>query len=822
MKRRIIIAFALLASILVISHGSVAASTTLIKAGAHSNETDFTNGTLDGVVVDGSGESAHVQLADVEKVDSYEDGDLTEWNTSAGGGSYTTTTSYATDGNHSMQIDPADTSDIITSKSGLDYYPQKGNTIKFDFRTVNTDGGGEFVFGGQNDSSYYKVIFSDGYLNQSLHIRKFVDGSSTKYESTSYDIPENEWVNVSIAWNVGNDQITATFSSRSGGTRSVGITDTEFTDGYIGVVDHGDVRHYYDNIRVQGAEQGSYTSQVYDITDPAEGRVNLSALSNASATVSWEADQGDGTWTTVTTSIYSSSGIKSADLSSASADKWRVTVSFDAGSDSVTALDSDSIFFENHHPEIDNADATPQGGVNTSDVKLSVPINDTEFGSVRGDEVQATFFLDGNPIATQNITSNATISTTATVSTGGSHTWHVETIDSYGGTTESDADSSTATNDPYTFQTPSELRIFNESAPNSLVDNVTVQIKFYGGEDGDAFTVERSTDNGVVNMTGLPVNREFIVVVEADSYHNRRIYIESLFEQANVFLLPKSETAVYNVFKIDDKSGSFPPENSRLIIQRALNRSGNLSWHTVSGDFFGSTNEHKTNLKFDERYRLIVANDAGERRVMGPYLATDENNPKVITVSSIVVSPSDGQSYYATSWIDDQDEEDDQQTLRFAFDDPDKLTDSLDVTIYERGNESNVLADVSTEAVGDRWTYSTVLDANESETTWVVNWSAQRDGETIGATIPVGSRGGLSIPMDDAWLSRFGIIALVVVAALSSQRMATIGAMGTVAFAGILMVTGIWEIPVVLWIAALVIAVGGHVLTTAQRGGAVG
>jgi hypothetical protein len=74
----------------------------------------------------------------------------------------------------------------------------------------------------------------------------------------------------------------------------------------------------------------------------------------------------------------------------------------------------------------------------------------------------------------------------------------------------------------------------------------------------------------------------------------------------------------------------------------------------------------------------------------------------------------------------------------------------------------------------------------------------------------------------ELFLSRAIAIGLVVVASLSSERMATIGAMGTVAFAGILMITGIWEIPVVLWFAALIIAVGGHALTKAQRGGVVG
>ena len=491
------------------------------------------------------------------------------------------------------------------------------------------------------------------------------------------------------------------------------------------------------------------------------------------------------------------------------------TVSTDStGSGTISvksATDGRVVLFNNEAPTV--SEVRPEDGekATQSEIEFSAQINDTDFES--GDSAEATLFVDGEKIGTKSVSSNQTVSITHEITTGGGHNFYWRVNDSF---------SSTVTSSTRTVNIPSELRIFNESAPDTLVDNVTVNIQFYGGEDGDAFTIQRTTSDGIVDMTGLPADQEFIVVANADGFHNRRIYVESLYEQANVFLLPTSSQAVYNVFKIDDKSGAYAPGETRLIIQRGLNRSGNFSWYTVTGDFFGSTNEHKTYLRYNVRYRLIVENDEGQRRMMGPYFATDENNPKVITVSSIVVSPPEGQAYYGTSYIEDETEDDGQKTLRFTYTDPDEKTDSLDLVIHERGNESNVLADVSTDDVGSSWTYSTVLDENESAKSWVVDWQGQRDGEEIGAAVPVGNRGGLPLPMNQEWLTRFGLIALVVVASLSSERMATIGAMGTVAFAGILMITGIWEIPVVLWFAALIIAVGGHALTKAQRGGVVG
>lgn len=491
----------------------------------------------------------------------------------------------------------------------------------------------------------------------------------------------------------------------------------------------------------------------------------------------------------------------------------------------LTSTSSTASFTVNHFaPVLDNANATPRDGEkkDTRTITLSIPVNDTDFAETSGDEVKVEFYFDGDLVASKNVTSNATVTYDITVSTGGSHDWKVIATDEYGNSTISDSDTSTSSSDPFTFKVPSELRIYEESNPDTLVDNVTVEIRFYGGESGDSFTVQRTTSDGTVNMTDLPIDQEFIVVAKASSYYNRRIYVESLYKQSDVFLLNDSKKAVYNDFVLDDKSGNFPPGETRLIIQRGLNRSGNFTWWTISGDFFGGTNSHATYLRYNQRYRLIVENNQGDRRVIGSYMALDENNPKPITISEIIVDPPEGQSYYATSWIEDGTEDDGEKTLRFAYVDSLNITDELSLKIYEQGNASNELVNLTTTSVDSKWTYTQSLTGNQTEKTWVVEWSGKRDGQTIGQSYPVGSRGGVPVAMSQDWTSRLAFIAVIVLCALSYERIATIGAMGVTGFAGVLMITGLWPIPPALWFAAAVISVGGHAFQMTTDGSVIG
>jgi hypothetical protein len=108
--------------------------------------------------------------------------------------------------------------------------------------------------------------------------------------------------------------------------------------------------------------------------------------------------------------------------------------------------------------------------------------------------------------------------------------------------------------------------------------------------------------------------------------------------------------------------------------------------------------------------------------------------------------------------------------------------------------------------------------------TWIVDWEAQNaQGATVASgEEPVGRTGRIPIPMDPEWLWRFALVAIPVVAALASERIATLGALGTVAFAGILMIAGIAQIPFVLWLAAAVIALGGHAFQMRTEGAAYG
>jgi hypothetical protein len=567
-------------------------------------------------------------------------------------------------------------------------------------------------------------------------------------------------------------------------------------------------------------DTGWYESANHSVSDAVNAWTKLS-LTNATANVEWQAwNSSSATWQVVNSSQFSSTGNHTLDISGTSYEKWRTNVTFQKdGSNPTAELHNEGILVETSAPTVDDSSLSPNSTSETLDsttVTLEANVSDADFGRSQGDELTAEWYVDGSLKGTTTVTSNGTASYTIDSPAAGEHDWHVDFSDQYGQTTSS----ATAS-----FTMPDELRIYKENATDTLVDSVTVELRFHGVED-DTLTVERETTNGKIDMTGLPVDEEFVVVAKADDYYNRRIYIASLVDQQNVYLLPKAKKAVYNVFALSDKSGTYPAGETRLIIQRGLNVSGQFQWTTVSGDFFGATNDHQTYLRYNQRYRLIIENNEGDRRVIGSYMATDEDNPKVITVKSIVVEPPEGQSYYGTAWVTDEDPNTEnnvtERTLWFTYSDSQNATDELRVTIHERGNSSNEIANITVSDVGTEYAYTYTLEGEQTETAWVVNWTADRNGDTVGEEFPIGETGGLPLPMDSEWLARFGLVALPVMAALGSERNATYAAMGTTAFAGILMVTGIWDLSVYLWFAALVISVGGHLLTTAQRGGVVG
>jgi hypothetical protein len=367
----------------------------------------------------------------------------------------------------------------------------------------------------------------------------------------------------------------------------------------------------------------TYVSAAHDADEPVVGFVDLSAVADAKATVTWQGFDGTS-WVDVASQTYTTAGNKSLALSGGYS-QWRVRVAA-----TETAIDTYDVVIADEGvtaptaaPSVDNATASPQGNPTLSSAPtLSVDGTDADFATTQGDTVTVRWFVDGSQVATTTETANGTWSYDPET-TAGSTQWRVEVTDSYGHTTQSQT---------FSFTTPAELEIYNESAPNSLINGAEVEIRYFFDESDpqNSLVVTRTTNDGTVDMSGLPADKPFVVVAKADGYQSRRIYVKSLFATQQIYLLPDAEESVTVTFDLQDYSGEFPQENTVLIIQRALDD----KYETVHADRFGAAGEFPATLRFGARHRLIVRNtETGAERVVGPYTPI-VNTQQTITVQS--------------------------------------------------------------------------------------------------------------------------------------------------------------------------------------------
>lgn len=273
--------------------------------------------------------------------------------------------------------------------------------------------------------------------------------------------------------------------------------------------------------------------------------------------------------------------------------------------------------FDPHEPVLSNP--SPTGEVGESPDQVSIDVSDGDFP--RGDAVQVTLDVDGSQVHQETITSNQTV--TASVPgdgrTGGEHDWSVEADDSYG----------ESTTDSYSYTVPRTLNIYDEETVE-LIDDQTVNLTIYP-RDSDEAILTTSTDNGTVDLQeGFPTDEPFVVVAESDGYLDRRVYVDSIFETQDIYLLNESLEHTDVIFSIEDYSGSFPPEDTVLEVQRGING----SWETVLGDYFGANDQFESQLRFNERHRLVLRNaETGQSRVLGSY------TPLASGTETLTISP---------------------------------------------------------------------------------------------------------------------------------------------------------------------------------------
>lgn len=628
--------FAIFASLLIVSVAPVtAAGDNLVIASEHTTDTDFQNATeLTNVSVEGTGTSAAVSLDDGDvPIETVEDGDISEY--AGDTGSLSASTSNAYSGTYSLSVDGGGSNTLAvntttqysagTDWSYRDYLPGPGTHISglaFALQSTN---------GHASNSGYYATVSSQ---ENEIEIWRLDSGSQTNLDTTAVSIPNGEHLKIEVS-HQSDGTITVDVYDQSGSfVGSSTTTDTNYSSGYIGW--YGYEEHFVDDLVNDGvaSSSGTYISPVHDVSDPAEGRVDVT-LSNATADIVWQANTS-GTWSNVTSTTVSTSGTKTADISSTSADEWRVQVDFDkTGENPTAAVSRDAVYLESSAPSINNTTLSPNSTsttVSSLPITLSANVSDSDFAEAGGDTLTAEWYVDGSKRGETTINSNTTAEYTLSNIDAGEHTWHVEVTDNYNNTVVSDTAS---------FVTPSQLELYYESNQTRINEtNTTFEVRFF--ETGETSSVvELPVDNGTVNMTGLPADKNFVVTVDGNDsqFVYRRVFIDSLYETSRVYLPTDQANLTQVVYELQDPTGKFPPSDTVLLIERPMNINGTVQYQRISGDIFGASGRFPTYLQSGTRYRLKVRHlETGEERVLGFY-STYEDTVEPLKIARIQPEP---------------------------------------------------------------------------------------------------------------------------------------------------------------------------------------
>lgn len=165
---------------------------------------------------------------------------------------------------------------------------------------------------------------------------------------------------------------------------------------------------------------------------------------------------------------------------------------------------------------------------------------------------------------------------------------------------------------------PSELRVYDEQNPDQVLTDVNdMTIEFYQQDASNPSSIEEvDVVNGVADMEGLDPTVSFVAVANADGYANRRIFVDSLYETQELYLLNESADSVTVEYELEDFSGDYPQAETVLVIERNIKG----EWTPIQGDFFGSTGKFTASLSRDTRHRMRVVNvETGEERVIGAF-----------------------------------------------------------------------------------------------------------------------------------------------------------------------------------------------------------
>lgn len=333
-------------------------------------------------------------------------------------------------------------------------------------------------------------------------------------------------------------------------------------------------------------------------------------LDGVTADVTWQEHDGSS-WSDIASDTFTTTGNHTVDISGASESDLRVNVTFSTDGSGTGELHDEGVTFTNTAPTVDNSSASPSGGEQVTSAPVTLEIDTND---VDFESAQS----DG--VEVTFVVNGTTVGTDTLTSNG---TASVDYEEDVGGVREWHAEleddyGGVAQSDSFLFETPSTLSIRDERNPSQLVDDVNVTLRFYL-EDGSETIIEQTTDDGTIDFVdaGLSVGDPFVVDAEAEGYFTRRIFVDSLFESQSVYLLNETAEARQPTFILRDYTSNYPRDDTVLQVERAING----SWQTVEGDFFGASGRFSAQLDYNVRHRLVIQNiETGQTRNLGSFI----------------------------------------------------------------------------------------------------------------------------------------------------------------------------------------------------------
>jgi hypothetical protein len=397
--------------------------------------------------------------------------------------------------------------------------------------------------------------------------------------------------------------------------------------------------------------------------------------------------------------VYVTGG-QSINFNSYSSEPETTLITTDSNEFAVTGNDSASIRADDMEGTYTNTSAIDTNGevmtINPGD-KLPATVNDSveefDFRNSTADDGTVDFYYDTGSADGANISVNG-LSAGAGVGAVDASSGELldnAQADQNGRVTFDDLDG--GEHNVTVQQAPQNLDIRDEQNPSTAVTNANVEIRFFvQGDSGATQTITRSTTSGQIDMTGLPANESFVVVVSADGWTDRQIFVDSLYEQQTVYLLNNSADQVDKTFQYTDYSGNFPQENTVLIFERAING----EFTAISGDVIGATGEYRVSLESGQRYQIRLLNrQTGQTRIQGPYTSSvsGAQEIEIFSDNEIDVSALGPILNYAPSTGAVRERE---TTFEVDITDRESAVNSATVTLYRRTNGQLTQLDQST------------------------------------------------------------------------------------------------------------------------------